>query len=124
MVSNYKHRDISIYMRMPIGQKKIEWQKKESIMILLTWPCFEYKGESIKACLDHINWNQYLESDFYFIIRLLSNSSRFLGAKQGLKVFLRKGHVYVWFYCRRIPFLGIYKTGLQHSGIKQDEQSC
>jgi hypothetical protein len=36
---------------------------------------------SLRTCLDLMIWNQYLESASYFIIRLLSKSSQFLGTK-------------------------------------------
>jgi len=35
-----------------------------------------------RACLDPMNSNQYLESASHFVIRLLANSSQFLGTKQ------------------------------------------
>ena len=38
-----------------------------------------------RSCLDTMSWNKYLESASHFIIRLLSNSSQFLGTKHGLR---------------------------------------
>jgi hypothetical protein len=39
-------------------------------------------NDTVRTCLDHINWNRYLESTCHFIIRLFLISLKFYETKK------------------------------------------
>jgi len=63
---------------------------------------------SLRACLDPMNWNQYLESSSHFIIRLLSNSSQFLGTKHGLMLKLARNKAFPVEWYRLYPIIACH----------------